>query len=71
MSMELNGSRVLRMPEVRALTGLGKSTIYKKLTEGTFPEPLRLGPRAIGWRARDILAWLEAPGRVWDPGEVR
>ena len=71
MSMELNGSRILRIPEVCAVTGLGKSTIYKKLSEGTFPEPLRLGPRAIGWRARDLLAWLEDPGREWDPAKVK
>ena len=71
MDMELKGSRILRMPEVCEITGLGKSTIYKKLSEGSFPAPLRLGPRARGWRTRDIVEWLEDPGRAWDPSEVR
>ena len=71
MSIELNGSRILRMPEVCAITGLGKSTIYKKLTEGIFPRPVRLGPRAIGWKIRDVYDWLESPERRWDPTEAK
>ena len=71
MSLELNGSRILRMPEVCEFTKLGKSTIYKRLSEGTFPAPVRLGPRAIGWRVRDIYDWLESSERRWDPTEVR
>ena len=71
MGTEIEGSRILRMPEVCETTGLGKSTIYKKLSEGSFPAPVRLGPRAIGWRTRDVVGWLEDPGRVWNPSEVR
>ena len=71
MVMEIEGSRILRMPEVCELTGLGKSTIYKRLSEGTFPAPVRLGPRAIGWKIRDIYDWLESSERRWDPTEVR
>ena len=61
--------RVLRMPEVCQVTGLGRSTVYRKLTEGYFPSPIRLGPRAVGWRACDILEWLEDPGRTWNAQE--
>ena len=71
MDMEIEGSRILRMPEVCELTGLGKSTIYKKLSEDSSPAPVRLGSRAIGWRTRDIQDWLEAPERQWNPSEVR
>ena len=69
--MELNGSTILRMAAVCQLTKLGKSTVYRKLAEGTFPPPVRLGARAVGWKTRDIVAWLEAPERCWDPKEVR
>ena len=69
MNDAVNQRRVLRMPEVCRVTGLGKSTIYQKLTEGSFPSPIRLGPRAVGWRAVDILDWLEDPGRAWNPSE--
>ena len=67
----VNRHRILRIPEVCHLTGLGKSTVYKKLSEGSFPAPVRLGPRAVGWRTGDIFAWLEDPGRAWNPVEGR
>ena len=66
-----NGQRILRMPEVCKVTGLGKSTIYGKLSEGTFPSPVRLGARAVGWRLADITEWLSAPERRWDPNQVK
>ena len=70
--MEIQGSRILRMPEVCEITGLGKSTIYKKLSEGSFPEPLRLGPRAM--RVEDTghtRTGLRPRRRQWNPSEVR
>lgn len=51
--------RILRLPSVLALTGLGRSTIYVWVNKGQFPVPVQLGPRAIGWRAADIDQWLE------------
>ena len=57
---------------VREVTGLGKSTIYKKLTEGTFPSTH--SPGAPGNRVEDagcILEWLESPERRWDPTEAK
>ena len=71
MDKALNGGRILRLREVCEFTGLGRSTIYKKLSEGFFPAPLRLGPRAVGWRLADIDAWLAAPERKWDPNAVK
>ena len=64
-------NRILRMQEVCQFTGLGKSTVYRKLSEGTFPAPIRLGSRAIGWRLSDLDNWLQAPERRWNPFEVR
>ena len=62
--------RTIRRPEVQELTGLARSTIYALVKAGRFPKPLRLGPRAVGWRLSDVLAWLEAPERDYDPNEV-
>ena len=42
-------ARVLRMPRVEARTGLSRSTIYVQVAEGSFPKPVRLGGRAVGW----------------------
>ena len=52
-------SPILRRPDVEAVTGLSRSTIYKWMNEGSFPKPVKLGPRAVGWREADINDWLE------------
>lgn len=51
-------SPILRRPDVEAVTGLSRSTIYKWMNEGSFPKPVKLGPRAVGWREADINDWL-------------
>ena len=49
---------ILRRPDVEAVTGLSRSTIYKWMDEGSFPKPVKLGPRAVGWREEQIEAWI-------------
>ncbi len=71
MNTPLEELRVVRREEVTRLTGLARATIYKKVADGTFPPPRRLGDRAVGWRASDISDWLQAPERRWDPSEGR
>lgn len=50
---------ILRRPEVESRTGLSRSTIYAGMTKGTFPQAVKLGPRAVGWREADIVGWLD------------
>jgi prophage regulatory protein len=52
--------RIYRRPQVEALVGLSRSTLYAMMAEGTFPKPVRLGRRAVGWRASDVAEWLAA-----------
>ena len=49
---------ILRLPLVKTRTGLPRSTIYLRATEGTFPKPVSLGARAVGWLESEIEAWL-------------
>ena len=49
--------RLLRRPEVEQEVGLKKSAIYEYMAEGTFPKPVRLGRRAVAWRASEIEEW--------------
>lgn len=51
-------SRLIRLPEVKARVGLGRSTIYRRMREGTFPLPRSLGGRAIAWAEEDVSAWI-------------
>ena len=66
----VNAHRTIRRPEVQEMTGLARSTVYALVKAGRFPKPLRLGPRAVGWRLADVLEWMEAPERDYDPHEV-
>lgn len=52
---------ILRRPQVEAATGLSRSSIYQRIKEKTFPAAVQLGPRAVGWRAGDIDAFLANP----------
>jgi prophage regulatory protein len=50
---------VYRRPEVEALTGLSRSSIYAGMAQGTFPQAIKLGQRAVGWRASDLAEWFD------------
>jgi len=56
----MNNVAIFRKPQVRALTGLGDSTIRRMVKKGDFPAPVQLSPRAVGWRSEAVLAWIEA-----------
>lgn len=50
---------IWRLPEVLRRTGLSRSTIYEMIGKGDFPQQVKLGPRAVGWIAQDIVDWIE------------
>jgi prophage regulatory protein len=52
---------ILRRKQVEAETGLSKTSIYTRIRAKTFPAPVRLGQRSVGWRAGDIDAFLADP----------
>lgn len=49
---------ILRLPAVQARTGLSRSTIYLRISQGTFPEQVTLGSRAVGWIESEVNDWL-------------
>ena len=60
--------RILRRAEVQARTGVSRSGIYAAIKAQTFPAPVKLGVRAVGWLESEIDAWIEA--RVQDSRTV-
>lgn len=50
--------RHLRRPQVEALTGLSRSTIYDLMAKGAFPRPVKLTGRAVAWPESAVAAWL-------------
>ena len=61
-------NRLLRRQEVEALTALSCSSLYRKMREGTFPEPIRVGSRAVRWRERELVDWLASRPRATGEG---
>lgn len=54
----MSTNTILRLPKVKARTGLSRSTIYLRVNQGLFPRPVRLGQRAVGWTESSIDDWL-------------
>ncbi len=57
MQMESN-VRLLRIADVSKKTTLGKSTIWLKMGQGSFPKPTKLSPAINVWKESDIDAWI-------------
>lgn len=51
--------QILRLPEIKRLTGLSRSTIYLRISKDQFPRPISLGGRAVGWIESEVQAWLQ------------
>lgn len=53
----MNLEPIYRLPKVMELTGLSRSSIYLALSKGTFPKPIKLGQRSIGWPESLLIQW--------------
>ena len=62
--------RFIRLPEVLSRTGYGRTSIYRKMEEGTFPRSVKLGgppidpnvfdSRAVAWIEGEVEQWIES-----------
>ena len=59
---------ILRRKQVEKRTGLSRSTIYLRIQEGTFPRPINLGVRAVGWLENEIEAWIASRMEIRNKG---
>jgi len=62
---------ILRLPKVKAYSGLSRSTIYARIKCGLWPRPVNLGPRAVGWPADEVAAINSARISGKDDKEIR
>jgi len=60
MAVQTHSPVILRRKQVEARIGLSRSTIYDAVKAGTFPKPIPLGPRSVGWLAEEVDAWIAA-----------
>ena len=56
--------KLLRLPAVEDRTGFKKSSVYAGVKAGTFPAPVRLSARAVGWREEDLDKWVSERVKV-------
>lgn len=57
-----NALVILRRRQVESRTGLSRSAIYAAIQAGTFPAPVSLGAKAVGWPEHEVDAWIA--GRI-------
>lgn len=53
--------RILRLNAVLDRTGLSRSTLYRKVQDGTFPKQIAISTRCAGWRESQINDWMKNP----------
>ena len=58
MTKHVDHPRFIRLPQVLEMTGLSTSTIYRWMTDGTFPKQIQLGSRSVVWNERDVIDWM-------------
>jgi prophage regulatory protein len=51
--------KFIRLPEVKQKTGLPKSSIYRQISENTFPKQISIGTKTVVWLESDIQKWME------------
>jgi len=51
--------KILRLKEVTNLTGLSRSTLYDRITQGAFPESISLGGNTVGWVEHEVIDWIQ------------
>jgi prophage regulatory protein len=69
MTTNLDG--FLRLRTVLAITGLSRSTLYRRIQAGTFPRQVRIAERCVGWRQSAVDAWLCEPCAEQAASDVR
>lgn len=50
---------ILRLPALKARTGLSRSTIYLLIAQGSFPRQIKLGARSVGWLEEEVERWIQ------------
>lgn len=52
-------NKIIKLREVSAVTGLSRSSIYRRIGENSFPKSVPLGGQAVGWVEREVQRWIQ------------
>lgn len=56
--MSTRDTTLLRRRDVEARTGLPRSTLYRRISEGSFPPPVSIGMRSVAWIEAEVDGWI-------------
>lgn len=59
--------RYLRRSEVELSTGLSRSSIYRRINDGSFPAPFHLGGNCVRWKEQDLIDWKHSHQKSLQP----
>lgn len=54
----MNDNRIIRLQELKNLTGLSTTTIWRKEKENSFPKRRKISKRAVGWMQNEVVQWM-------------
>nr|WED68470.1 AlpA family transcriptional regulator [Pectobacterium colocasium] len=60
-------NRLIRFPEVMRKTGFGKTWLYRLISEESFPQPVKIGIRAVAFVENEIDEWIVVAMRKENP----
>ena len=59
--MSDHSDRIIRIKTVLAMTGMSRSTLYRKVEAGTFPHQINIAVRCVGWHQSAVSDWIRDP----------
>jgi predicted DNA-binding transcriptional regulator AlpA len=62
VQVQLPETGFLRLPQVKVFFPVSSATLWRRVGAGSFPRPVKLGPRVTAWRAEDVRRWIADQG---------
>jgi prophage regulatory protein len=61
MSLQIKETpkQLVKRKKVEELTSLSRSSLYRLMSDGIFPKPIRLGSKSVAWLKSDVEAWID------------
>lgn len=56
--------KLLRMGDLKSEYGLKPASVYRWISEGSFPDPVNIGSNSVAWFREEIEAWLRSRPRA-------
>ena len=69
--MEKFQSQIIRLKQVKAMTGLSRTTIYRFMSINEFPKQIKLGPKSSGWLIDEVNEWIKRQIQIRDNRQIK